>query len=156
ALRSRISAEQAKLEIMPKSQHQVQGREQADEAGRQQQQRREPTPVLQARVNDKRKLPRLSEEESKTFREMLEDLIGTRGAYLLDNKLTILGKVPVSELPATLTSLSTVYAAVFDGVIERDLVRVAEKAEVNFLVGMDSKIKPAETRITVMTINDLG
>jgi hypothetical protein len=87
---------------------------------------------------------------------MLEDLIGTRGAHILDDKLNILGKVPISELQTTMKSLSNnVYAIVFDGVIDRDLVRIAEKASVDYLVAMDLRIKPTETRIEVLTVNDL-
>jgi DNA primase len=95
-------------------------------------------------------------DEIKVFKGMLEDLIGTRGAHILDDKLNILGKVPISELQTTMKSLSNnVYAIVFDGVIDRDLVRIAEKASVDYLVAMDLRIKPTETRIEVLTVNDL-
>ena len=87
---------------------------------------------------------------------MLENLIGTRGAHILDNKLNILGKVPISELQTTIRSLSNnVYAIVFDGIIDRDLVRIAEKGNVNYLVAMDSKIKPTDTRIEILTVKNL-
>ena len=87
---------------------------------------------------------------------MLEDLIGTRGAYILDEKLNILGKVPISELVTTIKSLSTgIYAVVFDGTIERDLIEIAEKTKITYLIAMDSKIKPQEARISILTANDL-
>lgn len=86
---------------------------------------------------------------------MSEDLIGTRGAYLLDDKLSILGKVPISELMVTLKNVNNVYAVVFDGSIEKDLVLVAEKGNVKHLVAMDSKVKPQETRIVLSTISEL-
>ena len=83
---------------------------------------------------------------------MLEDLIGTRGAYILDNKMNILGKVPISELKTTLKSLSSgVYAIVFDGVIDRDLVVTAEQIDVKFLVAMDTKINDSQTKISLLT-----
>jgi len=85
---------------------------------------------------------------------MLEDLIGTRGAYVLDDKLKILGKVPLTELASTMKSLSTgVYAIVFDGVVENDIVAIAEKTSVKFLVGMTSKARPS--KITIVTANNL-
>ena len=87
---------------------------------------------------------------------MLEDLIGTRGAYILDDKLNILGKVPLSELATTVKSLNSgVYAIVFDGDVDRDLVRIAEKANVNFLVAMNTKIKPESTSVSILTEEDL-
>ena len=57
-----------------------------------------------------------------------------------DGKWEILGKVPITELQTTIKSLSSgVHAVVFDGSIDRDLVKTAERANINFLVGMDIK-----------------
>ena len=68
----------------------------------------------------------------------------------------ILGKVPITELQTTIKSLkSGVHAIVFDGTIDRDLVRIAEKTTIKYIVAMDSKIKPSDTRIIILTSNDL-
>ncbi|MBI2139974.1 DNA primase [Candidatus Woesearchaeota archaeon] len=95
-------------------------------------------------------------EEKTTFRTMLENLIGTRGAHILDDKLNILGKVPISELQSTIKSLTSgVYAIVFDGVIDRDLVKASERSSIKFLVGMDTKVRPNETNIGLLTVSAL-
>ena len=95
-------------------------------------------------------------DEKKVFKEMLENLVGTRGAHILDDKLNILGKVPISELETTIKSLSSgVYAIVFDGGIETELVKTSEKTHISFLIGMSSKVKPNETSIKLLTISDL-
>jgi DNA primase len=97
---------------------------------------------------------KLKDEEKKSFNDMLEDLIGTRGAYVLDEGLNILGKVPVSELQGTIKSLRTgVYAVVLDGPIDKDLVATAERSNIKFLVAMDSKAK--STRLTIVTGENL-
>lgn len=98
--------------------------------------------------------PSIEPELKKKFAEMLEDLIGTRGAYILDEKLNILGKVPFSELDTSLKSLTTgvtsgVYAVVFDGDVDSNIVDTAEKAGVQHLVGMSVKEK-ISTPINVM------
>lgn len=98
---------------------------------------------------------KITDHEKSAFREMVEDLIGTRGAYLLDAKLNILGKVPYSELAATLKNLNNVYAIVFDEVVTKELAQIAERQNVVHLVGMESKMKPGETRCSVVTINEL-
>jgi len=97
----------------------------------------------------------LTAEEKAKFNAMLEELIGTRGAYILDEKLSILGKVPLTELSSTMKGLSNVYAIVFDGQIDKTLAETAEKSNVSILVAMDSKIKPNETRINILTSSDL-
>ena len=93
-------------------------------------------------------------KEKELFGKMLEDLIGTRGAYILDEKLNILGKVPVSELQSTVKSLSSgIYAVIFDGSIEKETIAVSERAGVQFLVGMDAKAK-SSAGVTVLTVED--
>lgn len=96
-------------------------------------------------------------EEKSKFRSMLEDLIGTRGAYFLDEKLNIMGKVPITELASTVKSLGTgVYAVIFDGIVDRSFVEVAEKANIRFVIGMDSKVRGVPSRVSVLTVEELS
>ncbi len=148
AIRSRIAAEQIRMEIGTRNSRngEVNGA------------RIERRPIVRkaAVIPQKRiEVKQPSEDEAKTFRRMSEDLIGTRGAYILDDKLNILGKVPVTELPVTLKNLSSAYAVIFDGLIDKELVRLAEQANVQHLVAMDSKVRPQETRIALMTANSI-
>ena len=152
ALRSRISGEQAKLELSrepertsmelvrrhPQQQHQFQ---------RPMQRPFQPLPSIRR--------AQISNEEKSAFKSMLEDLIGTRGAEIIDSKLSVLGKVPISEIHTALKSISNAHAVIFDGSIEREIVKAAEDSNVKFLVGMDSKVRPNETKVTVLTVNDL-
>ncbi|MCK5025656.1 MAG: DNA primase [Nanoarchaeota archaeon] len=157
ALRGRISAEQAKLEYSKDTeslrQHHPRYAQRQHEKSTRQGHRSAPQ-----KTSSSPPQPRImvSAEQKKMFRSMLEDLIGTKGAYFLDAKMKKLGKVPITELAATIKSLSTgVHALVLDGPIDKSLVQIAERAYVKFLVGMDTKVKQNETRIRVMTINDL-
>ncbi len=145
ALRGRISAEQAKLEL---------GKELERLNGNRQKQRYDSRQTKQPPKFVKKKT--LSDDEKNKFKSILESLIGTRGAHVLDSKLNILGKVPISELQTTIKSLSSgIYAIVFDGIIDKDLVKRAEISNVKYLVGMDSKIKPGEAKLEIITVNDL-
>ncbi|MBN1502267.1 DNA primase [Candidatus Woesearchaeota archaeon] len=152
ALRSRVSAEQMEMELSPS-----QKREHSDKRSIRKEQirdesRRKPST---GKPQQKRDTKELSEEEKHRFGDMLEDLIGTRGAYVLDNSLNILGKVPISELHSTLKSLSSgVYAIVFDGIIDKNLIEISEKANVNYLVAMDTKVKDSQTRVKIMTADE--
>jgi DNA primase len=97
-----------------------------------------------------------SSDEKESFNKMLEDLIGTRGAYLLDTNLSILGKIPISELINTIKSLNNaVYAVIFDGAVEKDVLEVAEKSNVRYLIGMSSKVK-ATGRTKILTPEELN
>jgi len=158
ALRGRIAVEQAKLEIKETNGNtkSEKPRTQSVQRPRFSPRRPEQSRRPETRRPEPSKPVKLSAEEKKAFKDMLEDLIGTRGAYVLDPKLNILGKVPITELQTTIKSLNSgVHAIVFDGSIDRDLVRAAERTTVKYIVAMDSKIKPGDTRITILTSNDL-
>ncbi len=94
-------------------------------------------------------------DDKKAFGKMLEDLIGTRGAYVLDPKMNILGKVPASELTTTIKSMSGgVHAVVFDGMIEEELIETAEQAGIKFLVAMGAKVKSSSS-VQILTADEL-
>ena len=153
ALRSRISGEQAKLELSREPERTSmelvtrQQHPQQQHFQRPMQRPYQPVPPI-------RRVP-ISNEEKSAFKSMLEDLIGTRGAEILDSKLSILGKVPISEIQTALKSISNAHAVVFDGSIEREIVKAAEESNVKFLIGMDSKVRQNEARVTILTVNEL-
>ena len=98
----------------------------------------------------------LSDEEKLKFSDMLESLLGTRGAFILDPKLKVLGKVPSTELIPTLRTLRNgVYAIVFDGMIDNQVMEIAEKNNIKHIIGMDTKVKTASGRVNVVTVNDI-
>jgi len=144
ALRSRITVEQAKMELSA------------------------PRTTLRTQIISRNLPPRprrpaprpvtkkvLSSVERSRFGEMLESLVGTRGAFILDDKMNVLGKVPTSELATTIKSLNQgIYAVVFDGIANTNLAKVAETANVKHIVAMDRKLEGI-TRINVVTASDL-
>ena len=153
ALRSRISGEQAKLELSKEPERTSMELVKRQPYQHQQQFQRPMQRPFQPVPNVRR--AQISSEEKNSFKSMLENLIGTRGAEILDNKLSVLGKVPISEIQTALKSISNAHAVVFDGSIERDIVKAAEESNVKFLIGMDSKVKQHETRVNLLTVNEL-
>ena len=148
ALRGKVSAEQAKMDLkdIPQRKNAQIGN------GRKPYQKpvqRAPRPT----TRQSRPAPRvsLSTEQRAKFKELLDDLVGTRGAYILDSSMNILGKVPATELPTTIRSLKGIYAIIFDGSVTKDLTSLAERAYVKVIVGMDAKIKPTDTRVSFLT-----
>ena len=87
---------------------------------------------------------------------MLEELVGTHGAAILDEKLNLLGKVPLAELGTTVRSLgSGMHAIILDGAVDKELVSVAERSNVRFIIGKESQVNPAEARMTILTSAEL-
>lgn len=90
----------------------------------------------------------LTTETKAQIGKLLEDLLGTHGAYVLDSNLKILGKVPGSELPGTIKALKTgMHAVVYDGAIDADLVSTCEQNGINFLAGMSASAKGNRTKV---------
>ena len=170
ALRGKVAAEQVKMDLMQKAAHvnNPQPREErrsrfnpGPQQPKQQFTPRPSKPPMQQREQREQRAPEqaapraLEAKHKEKFKSALEDLFGTRGAYLLDEKLNVLGKVPVSELKATIKSVNDVYAIVLDGPIDKELVRSAEVARVNYLVSMETQVKNGESPVVVVTDTEL-
>ena len=143
ALRGRVSVEQVKLDTTRNGSKEIPTR---------------PQPVRKIQRPFTPPIPRgvvLSVEEKQKFKRILEDLIGTRGAEIVDEKLNILGKVPISELQTALRNTNNIHAIIFDGVINRGLIKSLETSNVKHLVAMDSNVRQNEANINIITSNDL-
>jgi hypothetical protein len=90
----------------------------------------------------------LSDSEHETFSSTMDELLGSKGAALLDKGSNVLGKVPIAELESTLKSLSgSVYAVVVDGDIDDKLAQSCDDAKVSFGVGMSVSAKKSRTTL---------
>lgn len=144
ALRGRVAVEQVKMEGIK---HEENGKKFISQK-----------PMLRQKILKpvmEQKQSTVSKTQRDAFKQMLEDLIGTRGAYILDQKLNILGKVPTIELASTLRSLKSVFAIVFDGSVTNDIVNIAERTNIQYIVAMNSKIMPGTSKVEILTSNNL-
>jgi len=96
-----------------------------------------------------------TEKMNSFLASLLDDLIGTRAAYVVDKNLSILSKVPLSELGNMIDSFTGVYAIVFDGKINQDIVDMALKRKISCLVGMGYKERVMPSTIKLFVMKDL-
>jgi len=178
ALRGKITAEQGKLDLgvnddgslkeEPRPNRQF--KNQRLPSTPPQSQQAQPRPPQNGRLpppranpqpfNAKRPLPlrgsgkQLVNSEGKILKDAMEDLFGTRGARIFDSGMKVLGNVPLSELNATLKSLSGgVYALALDGEVNDDLAQLADKVDISHIVGTSSKVK--SSKVNVLTEDKL-
>ena len=158
ALRSRITVEQAKLELSSVDTSQSIRRPMMNNTTRAPVRPGAPVgtaPGMRPAAPRPTKAT-LNDAERKTIGTMLEGLLGTKGALVLDDKMNVLGKVPLAELSSTLKTLNQgVYAVVLDGSVERELVDVAERSSLKHIVAMDTHVKPMECRLNIVTAAEL-
>ncbi len=185
ALRGRVTAEQAKLDlgvnndgtlkepsdrmVERKSSYATVRESRGDQSGYRRETR--PDSRIDSRSDSRGRFPsrpsapapaapvvrekRLSPAEKKIFKETLENLFGTKGACIFDQKLNVLGKVPLSELSSTVKSLNGgIYAVALDGEVDLELVRLAERYGITHLVGTAFKVTEPH-KISVLTEADL-
>ena len=94
------------------------------------------------------------QKHKETLKGLADDLIGTRGAYVLDDGLNILGKVPVKELDETLADLSEpVFAIIMDGSISKDLAPAIDKKRVKYVITKGDKNE--DIRGTIVLFKEL-
>lgn len=91
---------------------------------------------------------------SSEFKPLLEELTGTRAAYLLDKEMNVLTKVPISELGNVLDDYRNVYALVFDGKVNQSVVDLAIRRKISVLVGTGYKERVTKGNVTIMTEED--
>jgi hypothetical protein len=80
--------------------------------------------------------------------------MGTKGAYILDKSMNILGKVPVKELPSTIRDLEGVYTVIMDGPIVGALVKEAESLNITYIIGTSNKAR--SRKVKLFSANELG
>jgi len=163
ALRSKISVEQAELEskkpyqrktTVPKKTETKYAKRNTKTTSRTTS--RTTTPKYPTNTKNVRASIRLPKKEAEIYKKMLDELVGTRGAYILDKELSILGKVPTTELSTTIRNLSDIYSIILDGEVDTDLVRTAERARVKYLVAMGSKVNARYSKLNIITKENLN
>ena len=97
----------------------------------------------------------MDEDRKQKFREILNELTGSRAAYPLYEAGEIMGKVPARELMNTLRETSA--SAVFiDGEVDQKLVNLAAEQGAKFVGGMKlaPRLRPPEG-VSVLSMKEL-
>ena len=101
-------------------------------------------------ARESRQEDRPVDSETKTFlNTLLEELTGTKAAYLVSKDMQIISKVSISGLPEALEEFGPVFAVVMDGKISQDIADMLTKHGVQFLVAGGYKER-VRTNMTVI------
>ena len=95
-----------------------------------------------------------SSADKEAFRPLLEELTGTRAAYLVDRNMQVMTKVPLSELSNALDEYQRAYGIIFDGKVNQSLVDMAIQRKIAAIVGTGYKERVTKGNITVFTEED--
>ncbi|MBI3190865.1 DNA primase [archaeon] len=95
------------------------------------------------------------DDKTKNFlASLLDDLIGTRAAYIIDKDMQIMSKVPISEISDIVGEYTNILAVVFDGKVNQSVVDLVRQRNIKYLVGMGFKEHVDSEGVQVLTIKD--
>jgi len=97
----------------------------------------------------------VEEDKRGLFGDLLEDLIGTRAAYLVDMKMQIISKVPLSEMSVLISDFKDIYALILDSKINQAVVDLALQHKIKFLVGTGYRESVRSQGLKILTMDDL-
>ena len=97
----------------------------------------------------------LDDESVRFFNSLLEELVGTRAAYLVDGNNQIISKLPISQLDEIINDFQSVYAIVIDGKITQTLADMAREKGVSVLAGMGLKEQIDEGPLRIVILGNM-
>ena len=94
--------------------------------------------------------------QREKFIKLMDELKGSKEAYLLDDKSNVLGKVPTKEIGSTMQDLGrSANTILIDGSLTKDILESAENARIKYLIGTKSYLKDVRSRVKVLMRKDL-
>ncbi|MBR9678826.1 MAG: DNA primase [Nanoarchaeota archaeon] len=93
-------------------------------------------------------------KEYSVFKNFSEEIVGSKGAYILDSALQVMGKVPISALNSALNEMESVHAVVLDGELDKVLFESARDAGAKWVVANSSKVSSSR-QVRVVTAAEL-
>lgn len=135
SLRGKVAAEQIKMEI-DEEQTQEQTQEQKTE-------------------NGKTAKEEITEEKQEKFAQILDELLGTRAACLLDENLNTLTKIPVNQVKNEIEKYDNVFALVLDGSLNKEIRKTVKEQDVSYIVSTTGNSSSQGASINIMNSENL-
>lgn len=111
-------------------------------------------PEIEEEVHQK--IAQFDEKTKNTLLSLLEDLTGTRAAYVLDKDSNILSKVPLAEVTTVLDDFRNASALILDSKINQALVDMALQRKIMTLVGTGySEQVKSPPSMHILTMEDM-
>ncbi|MCL4397407.1 DNA primase DnaG [Candidatus Parvarchaeota archaeon] len=85
---------------------------------------------------------------------LVNDIIGTRGAFLVNNKFEILGRIPYKGVEDAILNLENIYMLVLDGLVTDEIAKAAEESEITYVVG--SRVLASSSSVKLFSYDDIG
>lgn len=93
-------------------------------------------------------------EDKEDIIEYLNDLLGTRAVYIIDEDLETVSKFPLNRFREKVSDLDSCYMVIMDGEIDREKVEMLDN-KTEFIVGMDKTDYVSSSNVSLLTRKEL-
>ena len=114
--------------------------------------RREPSP--EKRPSVEQIVGNLPPEFKEKSLPLINEIIGTRGAFLVNEKFEIMGKIPYKEVEASIMNIENIFMLVLDGVVTEEISRAAEEGGISYIIG--SKVSASSPSVKLLSYEAIG
>jgi len=85
---------------------------------------------------------------------LVNDIIGTRGAFLVNEKFEILGRIPYKGVEDAILNLENIYMLVLDGLVTDEIAKAAEESGLTYIIG--SRVLASSSSVKLLSYDDIG
>ena len=85
---------------------------------------------------------------------LINDIIGTRGAFLVNEKFDILGRIPYKGVEDAILNLENIYMLILDGLVTDEIAKAAEESEIKYIIG--SRVIGSSSAVKLLSYDDVG
>jgi len=114
---------------------------------------RDRAPIEELKPELKNDLP---VEVKKKISEVLDKMVGTRAAYIFNESMKLLGKIPLTQFTEDNKRLDRAKIVVIDGTIDGNILNIAESHNIEFLIANSSEKKLKSHLLKIYTKQDLS
>jgi DNA primase len=97
----------------------------------------------------------IDEDQMERFSEVLDQLVGTRAVFLLDDNLEITERFPLGKIDEELENTEC-KAVALDGDVNQDHIEKAEETGAEFIVGMDRTGTANSSEVNILTREEMA
>ncbi|MCL4391652.1 MAG: DNA primase DnaG [Candidatus Parvarchaeota archaeon] len=94
------------------------------------------------------------QEVKEKVTPLINDIIGTRGAFLVNDKFEILGRIPYKGVEDAILNLENIHMLILDGLVTDEIAKAAEESEIAYVIG--SRILGSSSSVKLLSYEDIG
>ncbi|MEM0473552.1 MAG: DNA primase DnaG [Candidatus Aenigmatarchaeota archaeon] len=98
----------------------------------------------------------LSYAVKSKIKDILDKMVGTRAAYVFNKRMKMIEKLPLTQFTEENQAIRNAEIVLIDGSITKEIIDVADKAGIEYLVASSADKKFETTKTKILTLDDLN